>query len=115
MESVKKNPQQPAVRDVSAEEVLEKKGQLFLVDVRTSEELVGELGKIEGIHHVPLDQIGGRFTELPKDRTIVFVCRSGGRSAAATAFVQDQGYDVYNMEGGMLRWNEKDLPVVRGS
>lgn len=115
LESVKNNPNNPLVRDVSPEEVLEKSSELLLVDVRTSEELAGELGQVKGITHIPLDQLGGRVNELPEDKTIVFICRSGNRSATAAAFAQEEGLDAYNMAGGMLLWNELNLPVERKS
>lgn len=110
LESVKNNPNNPSVRDVSPEEVLKKADQLLLVDVRTSEELVGELGKVKNITHIPLDQIGGNITSLPKNKTVVFICRSGNRSATAAAFAQEEGLDAYNMAGGMLLWNQLGLP-----
>ncbi|MGE4130194.1 MAG: rhodanese-like domain-containing protein [Bdellovibrionales bacterium] len=49
---------------------------------------------------------------MPKDKTVVFVCRSGARSGRATAFAFEQGFKyVYNMKGGMIRWNELNLEV----
>lgn len=111
LESVKNHPTNPLVQDVSPEEVLNKADQLLLVDVRTSEELVGELGKIKGIQHIPLDQIGGQVSKLPKDQTVVFICRSGNRSATATAFAREEGLEAYNMAGGMLLWNQLNLPT----
>lgn len=115
LQSVKNNPNNPSVRDVEPKEVMEKSDQLLLIDVRTAEELVGELGKVKGITHIPLDQLGLKVSELPQNKTIVFICRSGNRSATAAAFAQDEGLDVYNMAGGMLLWNELDLPVERKS
>lgn len=115
LESVKNNPNNPSVRDVSPEEVLNKASQLLLVDVRTPEELVGELGKVKDVTHIPLNELGGKVSNLPAEKTIVFICRSGARSATAAAFAQDEGLDVYNMAGGMLRWNELNLPVERKS
>lgn len=115
LESVKNNPNNPLVRDVSPEEVSEKSSELLLVDVRTPEELVGELGKVKNSTHIPLDELGGKVTDLPKDKTIVFICRSGNRSATAAAFAQEEGFDAYNMAGGMLLWNELNLPVERKS
>ena len=48
--------------------------------------------------------------EIPKDKTVVFVCRSGGRSARATAHALEHGYtNVYNLKGGMILWNELHL------
>jgi hydroxyacylglutathione hydrolase len=59
-----------------------------------------------------LDSVPQRLSELPKDQTVVFVCRSGGRSGRATAYARDNGFtSVYNMKGGMLLWNQQGLTV----
>ena len=106
-ETVNPNPNNGSVKDVKAEEVLTTKDGLLLIDVRRPDEWEGELGHIPGATHMVLDELPQRVGELPKDQTIVFVCRSGGRSGQASAFAAENGIlDVYNMEGGMLRWNE---------
>jgi rhodanese-related sulfurtransferase len=65
-----------------------------------------------GARLIVLNNLPGEIDSLPKDEPIVFICRSGARSARATAFVQEHGFmDVYNMKGGMLRWNELKLPT----
>ena len=106
-ESVNPNPNHDTVKDVKPEEVLTKKDDVVLVDVRRPDELTGELGHIPGVMHVVLDELPQRLDEIPKDQTVVFVCRSGGRSGQASAFALENGFqDVYNMQGGMIRWNE---------
>ncbi len=105
--SSQKNPEMPQVRDISPEELLEKRGQVRIIDVRRNDEFIGELGHIPGATLLVLDTLPSHIAEVPKDETVVFVCRSGGRSARATAFALDSGYQhVYNMKGGMIRWNE---------
>ena len=100
------NPDIPHVNDVRAEEVHEKKDFVNVIDVREVDEFTGELGHIPGAKLVVLNTLPQHLEEIPRDATVVFVCRSGGRSARATAFVLDQGFEhVYNMKGGMLRWN----------
>lgn len=87
-----------------------------VVDVREPNEYVGPLGHIKGATLIPLGQLAGRAGELPKDRPIVAVCRSGGRSAQATTILQKAGFEkVANLTGGMLRWNEEKLPVEGAS
>lgn len=112
MKTAAPNPLDSKVSDISPNEVLEKKDLVQLVDVRMEEELNGELGHMSGIKHLPLDQVGGRLSELNPEQTVVFICRSGKRSATATSFAIDQGYDAYNMEGGMIHWNELKLPLA---
>ena len=50
--------------------------------------------------------------EIPDDRTVVCVCRVGGRSGAVAGALAGQGYDVRNLDGGMLAWEAAGLPVV---
>jgi len=108
------NPQFPKVRDVDPKEVLSTKGQAALIDVRRPDEFTGELGHIPGAKLLTLDELPAKLETLPKDKPIVFVCRSGGRSAQASAFALDNGFtDVYNMKGGMLLWNEYGLKTEK--
>lgn len=108
------NPHFDGVYDIGPAELLEKKAEVVMVDVRQPEEYVGELGHIAGSSLVVLDTLPDQLDTLPKDKTVVFVCRSGNRSAKAAAFAKMNGFEeVYNMQGGMLLWNELQLPVER--
>lgn len=107
------NPQ--GIPEVSVEELRPVASQLRLIDVRRPEELVGELGHIEGVEHIELGPELMKFLETgARDQKIVFVCRSGARSGQATMASRQMGFtDTYNMEGGMLRWNEKGFPIKK--
>ena len=108
------NPHFEGVFDVTPEEVSQKQDHLVLIDVRQPEEFVGELGHIPGTQLVVLNTLPHELAHIPKDKTVVFVCRSGGRSAQAAAFARMNGYtEVYNMLGGMMLWNNLNLPVER--
>ena len=101
----------PEVTDVTPDEVNENASQLYLVDVREDAEYVGELGHVAGTRHIRLATVPDQITSLPKDKSIVFICRSGGRSAQASMFALQEGFtQVYNMQGGMLLWNQLQLP-----
>ncbi len=76
---------------------------VHLIDVREVSEV--EAGHIPGITHIPLGLLEFRMHELDKKTPYIMVCRSGGRSGQATAFLESQGFDVTNMTGGMLEWN----------
>ena len=82
----------------------------ILLDVRE----VGEWseGHAPGAVHVPMGQLAGRIDEVPTDRTVVCICRVGGRSMAVASELAGTGYDVRNLEGGMLAWELAGLPVV---
>jgi hydroxyacylglutathione hydrolase len=104
------NPELNMVEDVSPDEVSAKSQNIAIVDVRSAEEYTGELGHIPNSRLVTLDTLMDHIDDLPKDKTVVFICRSGRRSANATAIAKDQGFEsVYNMKGGMLLWNEMGL------
>ena len=106
------NPEAPTVQDIDPQELWEKRQQVVIVDVRRPDEFTGELGHVPGSSLVVLDTLPQRIEELPKDKTVVFVCRSGNRSGKATAFAKTQGFvSVFNMKGGMLLWNELGLSV----
>ncbi len=90
----------------------ENRNAAVVLDVREPAEYIGPLGHIRDATLIPLGQLAARAGELPKDKPIVAVCRSGGRSAQATAILQKAGFEkVANLTGGMMRWNDERLPV----
>jgi rhodanese-related sulfurtransferase len=107
------NPQIPSVHDIACDEVATLKSSVVIVDVRRPDEWTGEYGHIDTAQLIVLDTLPMHLEELPKDKTIVFVCRSGARSAQAAAFAQENGYtSVYNMRGGMIDWTNRNLTAV---
>ena len=108
------NPHFMEVEDVTPQEVSESSQQLKLVDVREVSEFTGELGHAPNSELIVLSTLPEKLKTLPKDKTIVFICRSGGRSAQAAAYAKQQGYSqVHNMLGGMLLWNQLQLPTEK--
>lgn len=104
-----------SVPEMSCKEVYNKKEHLKIIDVRTPEEWTGELGHIPGAIRITL---GSQLTDYlktgNKNEDIVFVCRSGKRSAQATAESINYGYAyTRSMTGGMIQWNQEGLPVER--
>jgi len=86
-----------------------KKGAL-LVDVRERDEVKQLAYDVPAIVNIPLSEFEIRYTELPFDRDLVLVCRSGDRSLRAAGFLINHGYDpvkVVNMKHGMIRWVQK--------
>ncbi|MDO5723561.1 MAG: rhodanese-like domain-containing protein [Flaviflexus sp.] len=80
-----------------------------LVDVRRDEEW--EAGHAPGALHIPLTELANRIDDLP-DEDIIVTCRSGGRSAQATALLADLGIEVWNLADGMLGWAAGGLPLT---
>jgi rhodanese-related sulfurtransferase len=103
-----------AVTQVGSQEAqrLQQQGAL-VVDVREPFEFA--TGHIPGAILVPLGELERRATGLDKSRTIVAVCASGNRSGAASQFLAQQGFDVVNLQGGMMGWTHAGLPTKRGS
>lgn len=82
---------------------------LIVLDVR--EQVEWDHGHIPGAVHVPLMDLPDRVAELSHDQTLV-VCKVGGRSAQATGWLSQQGFDVVNLDGGMLEWEAAGRPMV---
>ena len=95
------SPAQAAARD-----------DLLLVDVRGADER--EETRAPQSVHIPLGQVEAQLARLPRDRTIAFICRSGGRSGMAAEVAARRGLDVANVDGGMLAWEAAGLPTESG-
>ncbi len=109
-----KNPHFENVTDVSPQEVFENAANLTLVDVREPSEYAAELGHIESAKFIILRTLPENLISIPTDKPVVFVCRSGGRSAQASSFAQAKGLkNTYNMQGGMILWNQLQLPTKK--
>lgn len=91
---------------------LERADRFTLLDVRESMEL--EIASIPGaeVTHIPLGQLPQRFAELDKALPVAVLCRSGARSAQATHFLRQQGFDAANVAGGILAWSARIDPSV---
>jgi rhodanese-related sulfurtransferase len=93
-------------------QVLIKNGAL-LVDVREKDEVAQLAYDVPNIINIPLSFFEEHYTEIPKDRQVVMVCKAGGRSLRATGFMVYHGYDnVINMKHGLIRWAQKGFPTI---
>lgn len=84
-----------------------------LVDVREPAEYAEV--RAPGAVLVPLGEVPARTGEVPTDRTVYVICRSGARSASAVEYWRSQGVDAVNVAGGTLAWIEAGFPVESGS
>jgi rhodanese-related sulfurtransferase len=82
---------------------------LHVLDVREDDEW--RAGHVEGATHIPLREVPARLDEVPEGQTLV-VCKVGGRSAQAVAYLGGLGHDVVNLDGGMLDWAAAGRPMV---
>jgi rhodanese-related sulfurtransferase len=80
------------------------------VDVREPQEW--EAGHVDGSLWIPLGELEARAGELPRDRPLVIVCRSGARSGYAADALVAAGYDASNLAGGLFAWAAASLPLA---
>jgi sulfur dioxygenase len=101
---------------VSVQDVLAKRAEVQLVDVREPAEWNDPLGHVAGATLVPLSGWPAAASKIDLTRPVVCLCKAGGRSARAAAEllrVAPQA-EVYNMAGGMMAWHGARQPVERG-
>jgi rhodanese-related sulfurtransferase len=95
----------PVITTDELQQKLEAGEKLELVDVREDEEVAA--GMIPGSKHIKMMDIPNRLDELDREKEYIFICRSSARSGNVCHYLQDQGYKVRNMIGGMLEWRGK--------
>ena len=76
--------------------------KLTIIDVREIHEY--EAGHIPSAQNFPLSTLEEDFSKLEKNQKYYVICQAGGRSAKAYDFLNAQGFDVINIEGGMNSW-----------
>ena len=82
----------------------------FVLDVRTQEEW-NEF-HAPNTTLIPLDQLASRLNEVPRDRQVVVVCRSGNRSQQGRAILLNAGFEqVTSMVGGLNEWRASGYPI----
>lgn len=88
-------------------------GQALLVDVREPAEHA--TARIDGARSVPLDELDGTTLHCPDGQRLVLHCQSGRRSLAGCERLRagSTALDIYNLEGGILAWQQAGLPVER--
>ena len=84
----------------------------LLLDVREYPEFAA--GHLKGAQLIPLAEIERRASELPKDRLIVSMCRSGPRCAKAASILARLGFtNVSQLTGGVMAWEKAGLPLEK--
>lgn len=92
-------------------------GDAVLIDVREPDEFAA--ARIEGAILAPLSQMPQAWLalDLPADKTVIVMCRVGGRSGRVCEAFGSQGpagQPAVNMDGGILAWQAAGLPVITG-
>ncbi len=95
---------------VSVDEAFEMyQGGAFVLDVRTQEEWDEYHAPNTAL--IPLEQLPARINEVPKDKEILVVCRSGNRSQEGRDILLAAGYNATSMTGGLKEWYGKGYPI----
>lgn len=102
----------PDPREISNDEAAQSYGadDVVFVDCREPDEWAA--GHMPGAIHIPLGQLAAKAKDVPKDKKVIAVCRSGNRSLYAVDILAGSGVqDVKSMAGGMIEWAQKGRPV----
>jgi len=84
-------------------------GEVELVDTRELYEV--ERARIPGARHLELNDLTAQADSFDRERPLVFYCRSGDRSSMPADAFRSDGFDAYNLAGGILAWQEAGLPL----
>jgi len=100
--------------EISVDQAAQKRDQgAFILDVREPSEWAEF--HIPGATLIPLGELPNRLSEVPKDREVVVVCRTGRRSAQGRDILLKAGYpQVTSMAGGVTQWQAQGLPIATG-
>jgi rhodanese-related sulfurtransferase len=85
----------------------------YLLDVREPAEWAA--GHVPDAVHIPLGELGARYTELDQGKPLYVICRSGHRSARAAQALAGAGWDASNVSDGMMGWQAAGLPMTSES
>jgi rhodanese-related sulfurtransferase len=82
----------------------------YLLDVRENDEWTA--GHAPDAVHVRLGELGARTGELPRDREVYVICRTGARSAYAAQALAAGGLNTVNVADGMTGWAVAGRPMI---
>jgi rhodanese-related sulfurtransferase len=85
----------------------------LVLDVREHDEW--DAGHVPAAVHIPLGELGARYTAIGHDRPLFVICRSGHRSAHAAQALAGAGWDVRNVSDGMIGWQAAGRPMTSES
>ncbi len=101
------------VLEISPQWVAAHMAAVCVVDVRTRAETEEESARLPGALMIPVNELRDRLAEVPNDKPVMTICRSGKRSVLAFTILRSAGYkQVASVKGGLLRWYEEGLPVA---
>ena len=95
------------IPEIGVDEV---RDDVVLLDVREADEWAA--GRAPGAIHLALSELADATLDVEPGAAMQVICKAGGRSARATAFLREQGFDAVNVTGGMLAWAASGRDVV---
>lgn len=99
----------PVEIDAAQLNEIRNRDDVYVLDVREDWEF--QSGHVPEANWIPLGELSSRLSEIPADKTVVAVCRSGNRSGQATQLLRQAGFDAHNMVGGMNSWSSQGFSV----
>jgi hydroxyacylglutathione hydrolase len=100
----------PVVQEIDLDTLASRCAETIVLDVREPEEY--EQGHVPGAIHLPQADLASRLDEIPRDRPLALICRSGARSLRAAQFLRQVGFEqVTNVQGGTLAWRAAGKPL----
>lgn len=104
------------VLEISPQWVAAHAQDVHILDVRTRHETTEECTRIRDAQLIPIDELRERLDQVPKDKPVMTICRSGKRSVLAFTILRGAGWtEVANISGGLLRWQAEGLPTEHAS
>jgi rhodanese-related sulfurtransferase len=95
------------IAEVEPEWVIQNQPSVTILDVREADEQEQPLDGLNNAITIPLSELQDRIDEVPHDKPVVTLCRSGKRSSLAVGMLKNAGHDkVANIHGGILHWRE---------
>lgn len=100
------------VMEITPQWVASHLDQVHILDVRTKIETDEESARVAGAQLIPISELRERLDEVPTDKPVMTICRSGKRSVLAYSILKENGRnEIANIQGGLLRWQQEGLPL----
>ncbi len=95
-----------------AKEMIGKDKDVYILDVRTEKEY--DKVHLKGANLIPIQELNENIQKIPKDKKVIIHCAKGKRSEKAYDILKDKGLkELYHLEGGIRKWQEKGYPVEK--
>lgn len=103
----------PVIQEIDIDTLTSRSAETIVLDVREPEEY--EQGHVPRAINLPQADLASRLDELPRDRPLALICRSGARSLRAAQFLRQVGFEqVANVQGGTEAWRVVGKPLAFG-